>query len=278
MQIEEIIKNDIINCEALDLTYLEFESKSYSQNTYGCFLKSFEIKDGIKYYYKVSNYDMYRNVFGYESINEYIVSRLLDVLKIEHLKYDLVYARIRVDNKEFNTYISVSEEFKSINERKEPFDNYYYVNRIDNESPIDFIIRLGFKEYLYKMFFVDYVIFNRDRHGANVEILISENGSIRLSPFFDHGLSLLLSDYNNEIYVNAYDIFKSEPTNSFFGIISTYENLKFIENKNIIDNYTLTFNDFEYIFKNLNSIIPKYTIDKIIKFISERLKIWQNFQ
>ena len=275
--INDILKNDIINSEPLDLTYLEFESKSYSQNTYGCFLKSFEILNGVKYYYKVSNYDMYRNVFGYESVNEYIVSRLLDCLQIEHLKYNLIYARIKVDNKEFNTYLSVSKEFKNITERKEPFDNYYYINRINDESPIDFMIRLGFKKYLYNMLFVDYIIFNRDRHGANVEILISNNGNIRLSPLFDHGLSLLLGDYNNEKYINDYDIFKSEPTNSFFGTRSVYENLKFIESKSIIHKSDLLNKDYEYIFKNLNNIIPQYVINKITKFLNERLRVWQDF-
>ena len=66
--IDNFIKKDIINKKTIDLTYLEFESKSYSQNTYGCFLKSFEIKDGIKYYYKISNYDSYRGVFGYKTL------------------------------------------------------------------------------------------------------------------------------------------------------------------------------------------------------------------
>ena len=43
--------------------------------------------DGAKrIYYKMSNYDSYRGVFGHESVNELIVSRVLDVLGIEHVR------------------------------------------------------------------------------------------------------------------------------------------------------------------------------------------------
>ena len=276
-QINNFIKKDTINKKPIDLTYLKFEAKSYSQNTYGCYLKSFEIVDDKKIYYKISNYDMYRLVFGYESFNEYIVSRLLDCLEIEHLKYYLVYAKVKVDNKKFNTYLNVSYDFKQKNERKEPFDSYYYNNRLTDESPIDFLIRNGFEYYLYNMLFVDYAIFNRDRHGANVEVLIDDKGNVRLSPLFDHGLSLLLSDYDDENYIKCYDIFKNEPTNSFFGTRSTYDNLKFIKNKNVIMRCELNKKDFDYMFSELYGILPEFTINKMKSFIQTRLNLWKDF-
>ena len=58
-QMYNLIMKDKINMKPTDLSYLKFETKSYSQNTYGCYLKSFEIIDGRKIYYKISNYDMY---------------------------------------------------------------------------------------------------------------------------------------------------------------------------------------------------------------------------
>ena len=37
-----------------------------------------------------------------------------------------------------------------------------------------------------------YLILNRDRHGANIEVLRnSRKKTVRLAPLFDHGLSLL---------------------------------------------------------------------------------------
>ena len=198
-------------------------------------------------------------------------------MQIEHLKYYLVCAKVKIDNKEIDTYLNVSYDYKHKTERKDPFDSYYYNNRMKDESPIEFLIRIGFKDYLYNMLFADYVIFNRDRYGANVEVLIDDKNNIRFSPLFDHGLSLLLSDYDNKEYVKDYDITKSEPTNSFFGTRSTYENLKFIEDKSTIKKYELSKNDLDYIFLKLEGILPKFTIRKLKLFIQTRLKIWKSF-
>ena len=266
----------MINKTAVDLTHLQFNNKKYSQNSYGCYLKSYETISGKQRYYKMSNYDSYRLVFGFESINEYIVSRVLDCLEIEHLNYELLYANVKVDNNIFNTYLCASYEYKKKNERKIAFDNYYEVNRKKNESQIDFIKRIGFEDYLYNMLFVDYIIFNRDRHGSNIEVLMDNKNNIRLSPLFDQGMSLLLSDYENEEYVKSYDILRSEPVNNFFGTRSTRENLKFIDNKGLIKKYELTEKDFKYIFGDLKSIVPKYTIEKLKAFLIERLKVWKS--
>ena len=84
-----------MNKKVIDKRDLKFEAKSYSQNTYGCYLKSFEKVNGKTIYYKMSNYDSYRLVFGYESFNEYIVSRILDCFEIDNLKYDLIKAQVK---------------------------------------------------------------------------------------------------------------------------------------------------------------------------------------
>lgn len=36
--------------------------------------------------------------------------------------------------------------------------------------------------YVYQMLTVDYLICNRDRHGANIELLIDEEGKARPAP------------------------------------------------------------------------------------------------
>ena len=44
------------------------------------------------------------------------------------------------------------------------------------------------------MLTIDYLILNRDRHGANIEILQNpKKHTIRPAPLFDHGLSLVFS-------------------------------------------------------------------------------------
>ncbi len=52
-------------------------------------------------------------------------------------------------------------------------------------------------DYIYIMLVVDFVILNRDRHGANIEVLRnSRDKTLRLAPLFDHGLSLLFNCTN----------------------------------------------------------------------------------
>ena len=107
---------DIIT-DLQDLRSLDWSIHKLSVGTPGCFLKAYEETSGERYYYKMSNYDSYRGVFGHECINELIVSRLLDILGTEHLHYQLIYARILVDGKEIETYITRSANFRKKQEK-----------------------------------------------------------------------------------------------------------------------------------------------------------------
>ena len=85
-------------------------------------------------------------------------------------------------------------DFKKRGESKASLDDYYRLNALPGESHYDFCIRMGWKDYVEQMLVVDYLILNRDRHRANVEVLRnSGTHTIRLAPLFDHGLSLLCS-------------------------------------------------------------------------------------
>lgn len=74
-----------------------------SPGTPGCFLKAYEEVNGKRLYYKLSNYDSYRGVFGHECVNELIVSRVMNVLGIPHVMYQLIHAQIILDGKEEET-------------------------------------------------------------------------------------------------------------------------------------------------------------------------------
>lgn len=106
-----------------------------SPGTPGCFLKAYEEVNGKRLYYKLSNYDSYRGVFGHECVNELIVSRVMDILRIPHVKYKLIHAQIIIDGKEQETWLSVSENFRKDNEEKLAYDLYYDLQKEGNESP-----------------------------------------------------------------------------------------------------------------------------------------------
>lgn len=51
-------------------------------------------------------------MIGHECINEIIVDRLLTLLGVEHLSYELIHADIEVEGKIYNTFLCASEDFK----------------------------------------------------------------------------------------------------------------------------------------------------------------------
>ena len=85
--------------EKQDLTYLTWSKIRHSSGTAGSFLKAMSELGGTKIYYKLSNYDNVFGVVGHESVNELIVDRLLTLLGIEHLHYQLIHADVLIDGK-----------------------------------------------------------------------------------------------------------------------------------------------------------------------------------
>ena len=174
-----------------DLTYLSWSKIRNSSGTAGSFLKSQEDTPQGKLYYKLSDYNAAQGVIGHESVNEIIADRLLTILDIPHLEYLLIHADILIDGKPIRTWLCASYNFRQRGEKKIAIEDYYSANRMEGESPLDFCIRNGWSEYIYQMLVFDYLILNRDRHGANVEVLTNRyRKTVRLAPLFDHGVSL----------------------------------------------------------------------------------------
>ena len=219
--------NDFI-AELQDLRYLDWTDKKLSIGTPGCFLKAYEEKNSVRFYYKLSNYDSYRGIFGHECVNELIVSRLLDVLEIPHLRYQLVYAELCIDGQDQKGYVSKSANFRKKNEKKIAFDIYYELHRENKECPLEFAKRCGWEQYVYQMFVADYLICNRDRHGANIELLLDEKGTAHPAPLFDHGLSFLFSCYDNLERIRKFDVLEDRTVNNFIGSKSLEYNLSLL--------------------------------------------------
>ena len=257
-----------------DLRYLDWTDTKMSPGTPGCFLKAYEEKDGERYYYKLSNYDSYRGVFGHECVNELIVSRLLDILKVEHLQYRLIHAMISIDGKEIEAYINQSANFRREKEQKQPFDVYYELNREKDEKPLDFARRMGWRDYFDRMMAVDYLICNRDRHGANIEILVDENNAARPAPLFDHGVSLLFSCYSDITEIQKFDMFADKPVQSFIGSKSLAYNLRFLPREQKIFDGVLQESDREKLLGDLDEVLPKEHLQKIWEMIWGR---WERY-
>ena len=263
--------SDVI-LERTDLTYLKWSHIRNSSGTAGTFLKSESEIGGVKKYYKLSNFDAEKGTVGHECVNELIVDRLLNILGFEHIHYDLINAEVEIEGKKYTTYLSCSEDFKEKGESKTALDNYYMVNALKGESHYDFCKRNGWQDYIDRMIAVDYIIQNRDRHGANIEVLRNARAhTLRLAPMFDHGLSLLFSCRSDKEAL-GFDVMEDRKCQNFIGSQSCLENLELIKGKGKLFQNTLKKSDQALIFKDLDGILSETFIEKIREMIYTRYK------
>lgn len=262
--------------EKQDLTFLKWSHIRSSSGTAGTFLKSESSLNGRKIYYKLSNFDPVKGVVGHECINEIIVDRLLSILGIEHLPYDLIYADIEINGKIFTTYLCASKDFKKRGESKAALDDYYRINSLPGENPYEFCKRNGWQKYVDEMIAVDFLILNRDRHGANIEVLRNARAkTIRIAPLFDHGLSLLFNCDSDEKAM-VYDILEDKRCQNFIDSGSCYENLSLITDRENVFRGKLTPDDKEVLFEGLDGILSPVFFDAIWNMIWERYEIYEN--
>lgn len=264
--------------EKQDFTYLTWAKIRNSSGTAGSFLKAYSDLGRDKLYYKLSNYDAFRGIVGHECVNELIVDRLLALLGIPHLSYQLIHADVLIDGKEYETYLCASRDFKQPGESKIALDVYYQAERKEEESPLDFCIRCGWDEYIYQMLAVDFLILNRDRHGANIEVLRNKKDRmLRLVPLFDHGLSFIFNCLEEKA-AGAADVMEDKPVQSFVGSRSAQENLKLIPAGREPQFHPLHESDREFIFEGLDTVLPQIWRDKIWEMIWKRWNYYEDFR
>lgn len=151
------------------------------------------------------------------------------------------------------------------------------LNILENETPMDFCIRNGWEKYVYEMLVVDFLILNRNRHGANIEVLRnSKEKTLRLAPVFDHGLSLLFS-CQTEKAVDEFDVMQDRPIQCFVGGNSAQKNLELIPKKELPQFHPLKEEHRNELLGGLEGIVPQYLLDKIWDMIWERWLYYEDF-
>ena len=263
--------------ELQDMTYLSWAKARHSSGTAGSFLKAYEEGPEGKIYYKLSNFDAWSGIIGHECVNEIIVDRLLTVLGIEHLAYQLIHARVLIGQKEYETWLCASKDFKRRGESKIALDVYYQAERLPDESPFDFCVRSGWEKTVYEMLVVDYLILNRDRHGANMEVLRNpKQKTIRLAPLFDHGLSLLSRCESIESMLRE-DVTADKPVQCFVGSRSSRENLKLIPADRRPRLHPLTPEDRPVLLDGLSEALDPRGLERIWEMIWKRWQAYESF-
>ena len=150
------------------------------------------------------------------------------------------------------------------------------MNALPGESHYDFCVRYGWQSYIDTMLAVDYLILNRDRHGANIEILRNaRKKTLRPAPLFDHGLSLLYSCLTKG-EAEAFDIMEDKRCQNFIGSFSCYENLDLISEKKKIFSGKLKPSDRKKLFDGIDGILPEIYYERIWNMIYKRYKTYEN--
>ena len=270
------MQKDVI-LEKQDLSYLSWTRIRNSSGTAGSFLKSYSDLGETKTYYKLSHYDAYKGILGHECVNELIADRLLTILGVEHLHYQLIHADVLIDEQRYETYLCASTDFKKRGEGKIALDAFYQLERNEGERPLDFCIRNGWSEYIWKMLVVDFLILNRDRHGANIEVLRnSKEKTIRLAPLFDHGISLLFNCRNDDD-IRAVDVMEDRLVQCFVGSNSAMENLRLIPAGKCPRLNPLRASSREMLFADLEGVLSQAHLDQIWEMLWRRWSAYEDF-
>lgn len=256
--------------EKQDMTYLSWSKIRNSSGTAGSFLKAYSELGGKKIYYKLSNFDSEKGIVGHECVNEIVIDRLLDILGIPHLHYQLIHADIIVNEKPLEVYLCASDDFKERGQSKLALDTYWESEHQNGETPMDFCLRNGWEDYIYQMLVVDFLILNRDRHGANIEVLRNNRKkTIHLAPLFDHGLALLFNCLSDDA-VREFDVMADRPVNNYIGSRSTLDNLKLIPPAKLPSLHPLSEGDKAALLYGLDGIISQDLQERIWEMIWKR--------
>ncbi|MBR0165111.1 MAG: hypothetical protein IJQ12_10605 [Lachnospiraceae bacterium] len=256
-----------------DMRHLEWSKTRHSSGSAGSFLKAYEDTDGKRIYYKLSEFDSVRGITGHECANEIIADRLLDLLQIDHVEYTLIHALVRIGEKEYETWMCASDSFRDVNERKISLEDYYQAERNQGESPMEFCARMGWERYICEMLVVDYLILNRDRHGANMEILIDRRKkTVRPAPLFDHGLSFVCRCQTEEM-LKGVDVMQDKKVQSFVGTSSARDNLQMVPLHILKKLPSVQKEDRKRLFDGLEGVLSKKYRDTIWKMIEKRWNV-----
>ena len=210
--------------ELQDLTHLDWSESVTTSATGGSYLKARFGEGAAALYYKLSCYDEVNGIYGHECVNEIIAARLMDVLCVRHVPYRLVHAAVKIDGAVHETWLAESQSFRAQGESKVSLARFYGWNHLEGEGRMAFCERFGWLQEVQKMMLVDYLIANRDRHGANVEVLKERDATLRLAPLFDNGLSLCYSTYH-EAGLRKIDPLQDVVASNYLGARSLEENV-----------------------------------------------------
>lgn len=262
-----------------DMTNLVWSYTVTEQSSGGTFFKAVDATVSPKRFYKLSRFDDYMfKTIGYESYFEVIASRLGSLLRFSVVPYHLIKGKIRVTNnigvtRDLVSSFCYSEDFATADTvSKQGLDTWLRRNHgvCDANEILRAVYNLG--DYLDRLFIFDFIIANRDRHGANIEVMQLVDGSFKLSPLFDNGVSFFAPIGIDEKSIRQYNVMSDMMTNNYIGSKSLFENLNLVRAPILLSKRFSSLSRAElYNFIFLDLDLPDYCKEVIFKQIVERV-------
>ena len=198
----------------LDLRFLNFSTNMSASGSPGMLYKACT----NNYYFKLSTFSEYSpDTYGYESVCEIIASRLCNLFGFSNANYKPLNALINIGEKEYELWLCVSENFRMKGDKRTTLENLIKLDgrdTLDLESNFQFCLDKPYSVDIMSMLLIDYIIDNRDRHGANIELLVNTKG-IRLAPIYDCGFSLLSTSLYDINKMKKFKPLHDGPVNNF---------------------------------------------------------------
>ena len=133
------------------------------------------------YLYKASRYKSGKK--ANEPLSELLCSQVLDKLRFNHAKYNLVYFKDRYASrcKSFTT-----ERIMLVKA------THMFGEETSSETVLKKLIKLGFEEQVKELVLFDSLVYNTDRHKSNYGLVLDADtfDVLGLSPIYDNGFGL----------------------------------------------------------------------------------------
>lgn len=241
--------------------------------------------------WKTSDGKWYKaDYLGYEGLSEYVASEMMkkSTLAIdEYVEYRLV--QIKYKSQIYNG--CVSEEITS-----EPGSRLITLERLfknrfgkglnkgiysigDHEERIKYLVNSvesctrirDFGKYINKMFTIDCLLLNEDRHTHNIAVICDSKNEYRLCPIFDNGAGLI-SDTRIE-YPMTEDVYKLMDSVKSKTICDDFEEQMFLSEKLYGENIR-----FQFEHKDLDKLLESADIysdkerQRVYDIVSEQMR------
>lgn len=173
--------------------FLDKNRFSVYSNSKGNLLKTEYQKDGLIHFVKTGRMQLrdFPGYWGIEPIIEVICFRLGRLMGLDMAEQTLSILSGKRYDKEILTFICDSPDFRQ-GKSIVYLQTLYIQDR--RYLDFDFLCRNTGATDLINMLTFDLIIMNEDRHNGNVAWLTNDDGSLKMTPIFDNGYSLLYDD------------------------------------------------------------------------------------